>query len=87
MIVAIDASTFNTNYVMFQETKINNMIDGNFTKFFYSSNCMSMTGVYIKLPFTVKELFNVHDKKNVRFTITQKNIEMRNAICEIERVY
>lgn len=85
MIVAIDANTFNNNYVMFQETKINNMIDGNFTKFFYSSNCMSMTGVYIKFPLTVKELFNTHDKKNVRFTVTQKNIEMRNAICEIEK--
>jgi hypothetical protein len=70
MIVAIDANTFNTNYVMFQETKINNMIDGNFTKFLFVQLYEHDRRLY-KIT-VLKELFNVHDKKNVRFTITQK---------------
>jgi hypothetical protein len=50
MIVAIDANTFNTNYVMFQE-KINNMIDGNSQNFLFVQ--LYEHDVYIKLPFTV----------------------------------
>lgn len=84
MILSINANTFDSNYIIFQETKINNMIDGNFTKFFYSPNYMIMTGIYIKIPVDVKETNESPEIKNVHFANTQKNLEILNSICEIE---
>jgi hypothetical protein len=47
---------------------------------------MSMTGVYIKLPFTEGVVQRSRQKKRPVHD-NPENIEMRNAICEIERVY
>lgn len=84
MSMVIDANTFNNNYIIFQDTKINNIIDGKFTKFFYSTQYMVMTGIYIKLPLDIQELFVSPDKKTIHIAITQKNIEICKSICEIE---
>jgi hypothetical protein len=85
MITAIDANDFNSNYIIIQETKNNNIIDGSFTKFFYSTNYMVMMGLYIKLPIEPKQTFMAHDKKNVQFIRSQKNTELCDKVCEIER--
>jgi hypothetical protein len=54
MNIGFDMFTFDENNIFFTEKKKNNIIQGIFTKLFYSTESYTMNGIYIKLPVSIK---------------------------------
>jgi hypothetical protein len=72
MNIGFDIFTFDGNNIYFTEKKKNTIIQGIFTKIFYSTNSYTMNGIYIKLPVSIKAM-SLGDKDT--FTMNYANIQ------------
>ena len=92
MYLIIPIKQFKLQYLLFTEPKKNILLDGIFTKLIYSDDKMAMNGLFLNFPIeehlSEKKIQNYYDNyysKNVFFFDIEKNIEVINMICEIEK--
>jgi len=78
MFIFIQPSQFNIQNIYFLEKKKNMIMDGHFTKFVFSNECMIMNGLFFKLPQVLNSTY-------VLTIDTSQHKEWINRIHVIER--
>jgi len=53
MLILLNLCNFSISCISLLEKKINIIMDGYFTKILYSDNCMTMNGIFFKLPISI----------------------------------
>ena len=86
MNVAIDYTNVNLNSIFFTEKKKNIVVDGTFTKIMYSTDCLTLNGVYVRFPSTQRFVMGhydigVHSHSTVR---TVPMIKYTDYMCKLE---
>jgi hypothetical protein len=66
--------------IQYLDTKKNIIMEGNFTKIIYSDENITINGLYIYFPFTIKSIYNYK-----AYFDSNENRESINKILEIEK--
>lgn len=81
MILLLQLADFSITYVSFLEKKVNMLMDGFFSKIFYSDDCMIMNGLFIEIPI-VTSYTNI---RNILQFDTAVNKELIHKLSFIEK--
>lgn len=85
MNINLHTSQFMTHSVSWLDTKVNTIMDGNFTKLCYIMPNMTMNGLYLVFPVELTKLEMIDDKIQIKFcSHTSTNSEMIKHFTKIE---
>jgi hypothetical protein len=85
MIIAIKLKNFILNDCFFLDTKRNIIIDGNFTKLFFSNKLFTMNGLYFIFPIEPTTIEHAINKKQMKFNpYSPNNLSIIQNIADIE---
>lgn len=86
MNVIISLSKFDYNAVYFGESIKNNVINnGSFIRITYSTNFVTLNGIYLDFPLLVSSVDKYYNKIKCKFNIYNENKDLIQMVGDIER--
>ena len=85
MNLLLDVNDISVKNFYYLDTKRNVIIDGNFTKIIYSTECFSLNGAYFEFPIEISQLEKYGNKTTIRINpMSRLNTHLIHSFSKLE---